>query len=81
MQRTFKILVTLAVTTVSLAVVSSASAMLPADVGGSAPQTTPSGGFDWYGVSIGVAVAVAAVAACVGVVRHTRTRGRLAPSH
>jgi hypothetical protein len=81
MQRTFRILVTLAVTTVSLAVVSSASAMLPADVGGSAPQTTPSGGFDWFGVAVGVAVAAAVAAACVGVVRYGRTRGRLAPSH
>ena len=81
MQRTFKILVTLAVTTVSLAVVSSASAMLPADVGGSAPQTTPSAGFDWFDVGIGVAVAAAVAVACAAAVRYGRTRGRLAPSH
>jgi hypothetical protein len=86
-----RIWLTLAVTTAaSLALVSSASAVVYAGDGGGPvgnSQThaaaAASGGLNWPLVAIGVAAALAAVAVLysAGARAWNRNRGRLAPSH
>jgi hypothetical protein len=90
-QATFKIKIwfALAITTVSLVLASSASAMHnAADAGGAiapAPTVpvvdTSGGGFDWVAALIGAAVAAAAILVTIAVARLAHGRGRLAASH
>lgn len=63
------------VTTVSLALVSSALAVVPADLGGSsAPTSSSSDGFAWGTLGIGIALAAVGAATLVGLVHVSRTR-------
>jgi hypothetical protein len=89
-QATFKIKIwfALAITTVSLVLASSASAMHnAADAGGAiapaptVPVVDTSGGFDWVAALIGAAVAAAVILATIAVARLAHGRGRLAASH
>ena len=78
---------TLTIGAASLALASSASAMLPAaDVGGSAvtppaPVAVNPSGFNWADAAIGAAVALAVVLAAIAVARLARNRSRLVASH
>jgi hypothetical protein len=70
-----KLAVTLAlVMTVSLALVSSALAVVPADLGGSSDPTSTSGGFPWGDLGIGIGLAAVGAAVLVGLVVVSRTR-------
>lgn len=62
------------VMTVSLALVSSALAMIPSDPGGSSDPTTTSGGFAWGDLAVGIALAVVGAACLFGLARVSRNR-------
>ena len=70
----------------SLALVSSASAMIPIDPGygsgsGSTPLTSTPGGFPWANVAIGVALAAVVAVCLAGAFYVSRNRRRLAALH
>jgi hypothetical protein len=63
------------VTTLSLAVVSSALAVVPADLGGSShPTSTTSDGFAWGDLTIGIALAAVGIACLGGLALVSRNR-------
>ena len=82
-----RIWLTMALAATSLALASSASAMLPAaDLGGSAvtppaPVVASPSGFSWADAAIGAAVALAVALAAIAVAYLARNRSRLVASH
>jgi hypothetical protein len=68
----------------SLALVSSAAAMIPTDPGygpASTPVTSTPTGFPWTNVALGLALAVAVAVCLAGALYLSRNRRRLAALH